>query len=61
MFSATNSKFLRLLLPPIFLCVAAGAQTYLAKDLGTLRHGSARIQAINTEDQAVGSSGFPHG
>lgn len=61
MSSAINSKLLRLLLAPIVLCVAAGAQTYLAKDLGTLRHGSARIQAINAQDQAVGASGFPHG
>lgn len=60
MFSA-NSKLLRLLLATIFLCAVAGAQTYVARDLGTLRHGSARIHAINGNDQAVGASGFPHG
>lgn len=60
MFSA-NSKLLRLLLATMFLCAAAGAQTYVARDLGTLRHGSARIHAINDNDQAVGGSGFPHG
>jgi len=60
MFSVVKSK-LFWLLAPVLVCVTAGAQTYVAKDLGTLRHGSARIQAINAQDQAVGSSGFPHG
>jgi probable HAF family extracellular repeat protein len=44
-----------------FLACAAGAQTYNAVDLGTLRAGSARVHGINESGQAVGASGHPHG
>src|SRR5215470_6211215 len=44
------------------LCsVTVQAQTYTATDLGTLRHGSARVHAVNQAGQAVGGSGHPHG
>jgi probable HAF family extracellular repeat protein len=39
----------------------AAGQSYTLSDLGTLRHGSARIHDINSQGQAVGASGFPHG
>lgn len=41
------------------LCVRA--QTYTITDLGTLKHGSARVHDINSLGQVVGGSGFPHG
>jgi probable HAF family extracellular repeat protein len=43
------------------LGVAGFAQTYTVIDLGTLRHGSARVHGLNSSGQAVGASGFPHG
>jgi probable HAF family extracellular repeat protein len=45
----------------ILLSLAASAQTYTVTDLGTLRHGSARVHAVNQAGQAVGGSGHPHG
>lgn len=39
----------------------AQAQSYTITDLGTLRHGSARVHDINSQGQVVGASGFPHG
>jgi probable HAF family extracellular repeat protein len=52
----------RLALPAAALFVlAAHAQTYSVTDLGTLRHGSARVHAVNQSGQAVGGSGHPHG
>jgi probable HAF family extracellular repeat protein len=45
----------------ILLSVPASAQTYTVTDLGTLRHGSARVHAVNQLGQAVGGSGHPHG
>ncbi len=50
-----------LLLITCFCCVAVNAQTYAVRDLGALKHGSARIHGINSAGQAAGSSGFPHG
>ena len=44
-----------------FLVRGAGAQTYTATDLGTLRPGSARVHGVNESGQAVGASGHPHG
>lgn len=41
--------------------LVARAQTYTVTDLGTLRHGSARVHGINALGQAVGGSGHPHG
>jgi probable HAF family extracellular repeat protein len=41
--------------------LGAGAQTYTAVDLGTLRAGSARVHDVNSSGQAVGGSGHPHG
>ena len=53
---------------PLLLIVAtllgaclAQAQTYTITDLGTLRHGSARVHDINSQGQVVGGSGYPHG
>lgn len=37
------------------------AQSYTITDLGTLRHGSARVHDINSQEQVVGASGYPHG
>jgi len=45
----------------VFHSVTAPAQTYTATDLGALRHGSARVHAVNQAGQAVGGSGHPHG
>src|SRR5215471_285798 len=64
-----NSKFaldifrlLKLTLPAAaLLALTAHAQTYAVTDLGTLRHGSARVHAVNQLGQAVGGSGHPHG
>jgi probable HAF family extracellular repeat protein len=44
-----------------FLACGAGAQTYIAIDLGTLHAGSARVHGVNESGQAVGASGHPHG
>lgn len=44
-----------------FFACGAGAQTYTAIDLGTLRAGSARVHGVNESGQAVGASGHPHG
>src|SRR5262245_63389295 len=54
------SKMLAL---PVVALFAAGmhAQNYTVTDLGTLRHGSARVHAVNQAGQAVGGSGHPHG
>jgi probable HAF family extracellular repeat protein len=41
--------------------ISLSAQTYTVTDLGTLRHGSARVHAVNISGEAVGGSGFPHG
>ena len=49
------------LLIALLMCGVAYSQTYIATDLGTLRHGSARIHGINASGQAVGDSGLPHG
>jgi probable HAF family extracellular repeat protein len=44
------------------LCVPpALGQTYAITDLGTLAAGSARVHDINSQDQVVGASGYPHG
>lgn len=58
-----GSKLKLLLLPLIAAAptLAAFAQMYTVTDLGTLRHGSARVHGINSAGQAVGASGFPHG
>ena len=45
----------------LLLATAAYAQNYTVTDLGTLRHGSARVHAVNQAGQAVGGSGHPHG
>lgn len=52
---------LGLLVMSLSMCGVVYSQTYIGKDLGTLRHGSARIHAINASGQAVGDSGLPHG
>lgn len=49
------------LLVAVLFSVAARAQNYNVTDLGTLRHGSARVHAVNQSGQAVGGSGHPHG
>jgi probable HAF family extracellular repeat protein len=55
-------KFKLALLPiALLMCGVGYSQTYIATDLGTLRHGSARIHGINASEQAVGDSGLPHG
>lgn len=54
-------KSILLVLTSCMFGLAASAQTYLVRDLGALKHGSARIHGINSAGQAVGSSGFPHG
>lgn len=54
-------KLLVCLMIAACLRVAAFAQTYTVTDLGTLRHGSARVHGLNSSGQAVGGSGFPHG
>src|SRR5579872_365393 len=41
---------------------AAQAQTlYSVRDLGAVRHGSARVHDVNLSGQAVGESGYAHG
>lgn len=52
---------LGLLLIALSVCGVGYSQSYIGTDLGTLRHGSARIHAINASGQAVGDSGLPHG
>lgn len=56
-----KSKLLPLAIFTALLSAASVAQTYTVTDLGTLKHGSARIHAINAAGQAAGASGFPHG
>jgi probable HAF family extracellular repeat protein len=56
-----TSKFKLLLMAVIAGPLACLAQTYSVTDLGTLKHGSARVHAINSNAQAAGASGFPHG
>src|SRR5262245_25767523 len=51
----------KLVMITAFCSLAARAQTYSVTDLGTLRHGSARVHAVNQAGQAVGGSGHPHG
>lgn len=55
-----TAKLIMIVLAPLFF-LAAHAQTYTATDLGTLRHGSARVHGINATGQAVGQTGYPHG
>ncbi len=43
------------------LPISALAQSYTAVDLGSLRHGSARVHDLNSLGQAVGASGYAHG
>lgn len=51
-----------LLLAIAFQCIPiAHAQSYTLQDLGTLRHGSARVHDINSLGDVVGGSGYPHG
>ena len=51
-----------LLIAFAWLCVAlAQAQSSTLRDLGTLRFGSARVHDINSNDEVVGASGYPHG
>jgi probable HAF family extracellular repeat protein len=52
---------LGLLVVALSMCGIAHSQTYIATDLGALRHGSARIHGINASGQAVGDTGLPHG
>ena len=63
--SSLNTKLLMIAAIIAFLAScfeqSAGAQTYTAIDLGTLRDGSARIHGVNESGQAVGASGHPHG
>jgi len=59
--SAQTARLLIVALIIFFLKSVAGAQTYLATDLGTLRQGSARVHSVNQAGQVVGSSGHPHG
>jgi probable HAF family extracellular repeat protein len=56
-----NAKSILMVVTIVLLCAAAQAQTYTVTDLGTLRHGSARVHGINAAGQAVGGSGHPHG
>jgi len=37
------------------------AQSFSIRDLGSLRHGSARVHDINSQGDVVGASGHPHG
>jgi probable HAF family extracellular repeat protein len=60
----TRGQNIRLLMIAVLVCAlayGAGAQTYTAIDLGTLRAGSARVHGVNDSGQAVGASGYPHG
>jgi probable HAF family extracellular repeat protein len=43
------------------LSAGAWSQTYTVTDLGTLRAGSARVHAVNSQGQVAGGSGYPHG
>jgi probable HAF family extracellular repeat protein len=61
MLCSSNLKVLLWLLVAAALPAAGFAQTYTVTDLGSLRHGSARVHGINSAGQAVGASGFPHG
>lgn len=61
MFCSSRLQVFFWLLMAASLPLAGFAQTYTATDLGTLRPGSARVHGINSEGQAVGASGFPHG
>ncbi|MGZ7099787.1 MAG: hypothetical protein ACXVJ8_15025 [Candidatus Angelobacter sp.] len=59
--SGRTTKLLMIAVIVSFLACGAAAQTYTATDLGTLRHGSARVHGVNDSGQAVGASGHPHG
>jgi probable HAF family extracellular repeat protein len=60
----TRGQNIRLPMIAVMVCAlacSAGAQTYTAIDLGTLRAGSARVHGVNASGRAVGASGYPHG
>ncbi|MBV8208059.1 MAG: HAF repeat-containing protein [Acidobacteria bacterium] len=57
-----NRHFSRLFMAAALLHAGlVAAQSYTVIDLGVARHDSARIHAINSLGQAVGSSGYAHG
>lgn len=56
-----SCKIIFLVVAAMLLAPFALAQSYTLTNLGTLRPGSARVHDINSQGQAVGGSGLPHG